>query len=72
MVRRIVIGTVDGVEKSLALVPLKKLADANPDPKVFINGDTKAEFGTAITVLDEARKLGITKVAIETQPRTAP
>ncbi|HYR57055.1 MAG TPA: biopolymer transporter ExbD [Chthoniobacteraceae bacterium] len=51
---------------------LKKLVATTPDPKVFINGDTKAEFGQAIAVLDEARKLGITKVAIETQPRPGP
>lgn len=51
---------------------LKELLARNPDPRVFINGDTKAEFGRAIVVLDEARKLGITKVAIETQPKSAP
>jgi biopolymer transport protein ExbD len=33
---------------------------------VFINGDQKAEFGKAIAVLDAVRKLGISKVAIET------
>jgi len=51
---------------------LKDLLAGNPDPRVFINGDTKAEFGNAIAVLDEARKLGITKVAIETEPKPAP
>ena len=51
---------------------LKELLARNPDPRVFINGDTKAEFGRAIVVLDEARKLGITKVAIETQPKRVP
>ena len=51
---------------------LKDLLAGNPDPRVFINGDTKAEFGKAIAVLDEARKLGITKVAIETEPKPAP
>ena len=51
---------------------LKELLAQNPDPRVFINGDTKAEFGKAIAVLDEARKLGITKVAIETQPKPVP
>jgi biopolymer transport protein ExbD len=53
-------------------VALKDLLGRNPDPRVFINGDTKAEFGRAIAVLDEVRKLGITKVAIETQPKPAP
>jgi len=36
---------------------------------VFIHGDAKAEFGLAVSVLDEIRKLGITKVAIETKSR---
>ena len=51
---------------------LKELLAQNPDPRVFISGDTKAEFGKAIAVLDEVRKIGITKVAIETQPKPAP
>lgn len=51
---------------------LKQLLAANPEPRVFINGDTKAEFGTAIAVLDQVRNLGITKIAIETKPRPTP
>jgi len=47
---------------------LKQLLAGDSDPRVFINGDAKAEFGKAIAVLDEVRGLGITKVAIETQP----
>ena len=39
----------------------------NPEMKVFINGDEKAFFGTAISVLDEVRKLGITKIAVQTK-----
>lgn len=46
---------------------LKAIKEQEKDPKVFINGDEKAEFGRAIAVLDETRKLGITKVAIETR-----
>src|SRR6187402_1305760 len=46
---------------------LASLKQADPDPRVFINGDQKAEFGKAIAVLDEVRKLGISKVAIETK-----
>lgn len=46
---------------------LKVLKEQESDPKVFINGDEKAEFGRAIAILDETRKLGITKVAIETR-----
>ncbi len=46
---------------------LRRLLAERPDPKVFINGDSKAEFGRAIEVLDQVRRLGITKIAIETQ-----
>lgn len=47
---------------------LRQLQAKDSDPKIFINGDTKAEFGKAIAVLDTVRKLGIKKVAIQTQP----
>ncbi len=46
---------------------LRRLLAQNNDPRVVINGDAKAEFGTAISVLDTVRKLGITKVAIQTE-----
>lgn len=48
---------------------LKAVKAAEADPRVFINGDEKAEFGKAIAVLDEVRKLGISKVAIETKSK---
>jgi biopolymer transport protein ExbD len=47
---------------------LKQLQTSDADPRVFINGDAKAQFGQAIGVLDRVRALGITRVAIETQP----
>lgn len=50
---------------------LKDLLAANPEPKVFINGDTKAEYGKAVEVLDTARRLGIVKIAIETRTKAA-
>ena len=50
---------------------LKDLLAANPEPKIFINGDTKAEYGKAVEVLDAARRLGIVKIAIETRTKTA-
>jgi biopolymer transport protein ExbD len=50
---------------------LKDLLAQNPEPKVFINGDAKAEYGKAVEVLDTARRLGITKIAIETRPKPA-
>src|SRR5690349_10548452 len=36
---------------------LKDLIRQNPDAKVFINGDAKAEFGRAVEALDTARRL---------------
>lgn len=49
---------------------LAELKAASPDPRVFINGDAGANFGDVVAILDEARKLGIKKVAIETLPRS--
>jgi biopolymer transport protein ExbD len=46
---------------------LQQLKTEQPDPKVFINGDEKAYFGAAVEVLDDLRKAGITKVAIDTK-----
>ena len=51
---------------------LQRLAAGGAEPRVFINGDAKAEFGKAMVILDEARALGIKKVAIETQPKASP
>lgn len=49
---------------------LRKLKEQNPELKVFINGDQNARLGLAITVLDETRKIGISKVAFETRVHT--
>jgi len=46
---------------------LKSLKETYAEPKVFVNGDENAVFGKVVAVLDEARKLGITKVAIQTR-----
>ncbi len=35
-------------------------------PRVFVRGDNKAKFGTAVLVFDDVRKAGITQVSIET------
>jgi len=48
---------------------LKQLKEGNPELRVFINGDENARLGLAIAVLDETRKLGITKVAFETRKK---
>jgi biopolymer transport protein ExbD len=45
---------------------LQLLKSSQADPKVFINGDARASFASVVAVLDETRKLGITKIAIET------
>ena len=45
---------------------LNQLKAAEPELRVFINGDAQALFGRAIEVLDEVRRAGITKVAIQT------
>jgi biopolymer transport protein ExbD len=46
---------------------LLDLKAANPDQKVFINGDELAYFGDIVTVLDNIRKVGIEKIAIQTK-----
>jgi len=46
---------------------LKAMKAEDPDLKVLINGDEKATFGQAIGVLDEVRRLGISKVSIRTK-----
>ena len=46
---------------------LKAMKSKDEDLKVFINGDEKAYLGSAIQILDEIRKIGITKVAIQTK-----
>ena len=54
---------------TMAFLPqeLKSLKAQDPQLKVFINGDAKANFESAIKVLDEVRIAGITKVAIQTK-----
>jgi len=50
---------------------LRKLKEQNAELKVFINGDQNARLGLALAVLDETRKLGISKVAFETRTPVA-
>ncbi len=47
---------------------LTAMKNRDPELKVFINGDEKAAFGLAVGLLDEIRKLGISKVSIQTRP----
>ena len=46
---------------------LKELKSKETDPVILLNGDEKAALGRAIYILDEARKLGIRKIAVETR-----
>lgn len=46
---------------------LQEIKQEKDDPKVFLNADENAKFQHVVTVLDESRKLGITKIAIETE-----
>ena len=48
---------------------IRLLKSQNLDLPILINGDANARLGLAIQVLDEARRLGITKVAFETVPK---
>jgi biopolymer transport protein ExbD len=48
---------------------LAELKTNDPEARVYINADAKAEFGLAVSILDEARKMGIAKIAIETRPK---
>jgi biopolymer transport protein ExbD len=48
-------------------VQLKELKSSDSELKVLINGDEKAYFGKAVEVLDEVRRIGITKVSIRTK-----
>lgn len=44
-----------------------------PEPRLFISGDARASFQSVVTVLDEARRAGLTRIAIETnRPSGAP
>ncbi len=47
---------------------IRILKEANPDLRILINGDESARLGLAIALLDETRKIGITKVAFATKP----
>ncbi len=46
---------------------LSELKAADPELKVFVNGDERADLGRAVELLDEIRSIGITKVAIQTK-----
>ena len=52
---------------------LKALREQKPDLRVVFNGDELATFGDVVKALDQTRRAGIEKVAIQTTgPRAAP
>lgn len=45
---------------------LRVLKESNPDPKIFLNGDKKAQLDKLVAALDAVRRNGISKVGLET------
>jgi biopolymer transport protein ExbD len=56
---------------TLAQLPMKlqTLKSSGKDPKVIINSDSGADWKFVVGVLDEARKIGIAKVGINTDKK---
>ncbi len=50
---------------------LSQAKQSEPEVRVFINADGEARFQLVVTVLDEIRKLGISRIALETQKQLA-
>ena|ERR1051326_3442256 len=51
---------------------LESLRQTYADPRVFINGDERVDFGKIVAVLDQVRQVGIIRVAIQTKRETVP
>ena len=56
---------------TLAQLPmrLQTFKATSKDPKVIINSDAGADFGHVVAVLDEVRKVGVTKVGVNTEKK---
>jgi biopolymer transport protein ExbD len=56
---------------TIAQLPLKlqTLKNSSKDPRVIVNGDAAAEHRYIAAVLDEVRKIGITKVGLSCEKR---
>ena len=56
---------------TIAQLPMKlqTLKSTAKDPKVIINSDGGADFKHVVAVLDEVRKIGISKVGINTDKK---
>ena len=61
-----VIVTLDGLGAALAQV----MRD-DPQETVLVNADEGANYGTVIKVMDEARKIGVRKFALATDPASS-
>jgi biopolymer transport protein ExbD len=48
---------------------LSTLKSASKDPRVILNSDAGADFKHVVAVLDEARKIGIAKIGINTDKK---
>jgi biopolymer transport protein ExbD len=48
---------------------LSSIKASKPDPKFTLNADSRANFDKVVVVLDEIRKLGVTKIGISTKTR---
>jgi len=58
----------DPIARADLVSRLAALLAANPDPEVSIHGDRNANFGPVVQLLDEVRKAGVKRVAIQTEP----
>ena len=58
-------------KQSIALADLparfQALEASDPEAKVVLQGDTQADFGTVVKVLDAARQAGIKRTAVRTK-----
>ena len=59
---------IDAVEIPARLELLKKQA---AEPRVLVSGDERARLGTVVTVFDQVRQAGITRLSIETRPHAS-
>jgi biopolymer transport protein ExbD len=50
-------------------IRLQAFKSAVKDPSVVVNADGRAEYKTVAAVIDEAKKIGINKVALSTEKR---
>ena len=48
---------------------LQSYKSSTKEPKIVVNGDASADYKMILEVIDEARKIGITKIALSTKPK---